>query len=51
MKFLDGIYAMADGLYIQRTEYGWCVVGPKLIKELKDLDRIKQLSRRNPGGD
>ena len=61
MKFLDGMYAMTDGFYIQRTSDGWCVVGPdmtcpvssvsegrKLIKEIKDLNRIKQLSRQNP---
>ena len=63
MKFLDGMYAMTDGFYIQRTSDGWCVVGPgmtcpvssvsegrKLIKEIKDLNRIKQLSRQNPEG-
>ena len=61
MKFLDGMYAMTDGFYIQRTSDGWCVVGPgmtcpvssvsegrKLINEIKDLNRIKQLSRQNP---
>ena len=63
MKFLDGMYAMADGFYIQRTSDGWCVVGPgmtcpvssvregrKLIKEIKDLNRIKRLPRQNPEG-